>query len=65
MSKDELIKGTRSELRQGFNPTLKKFFIETTDIETENNMRIYLDKHEYEIFGKDIFQNIEYFKDKV
>jgi hypothetical protein len=65
MSKDDLIKGQSSELRQGFNPTLKKFFIEITDLETKNNITIYLDKKEYEIFGKDIFQNIEYFKDKV
>jgi hypothetical protein len=60
MSKDELIKGYPSELRQGFNPTLKKFFIEITDIETKNNIRIYLDKNEYKNFGKDIFQNIEF-----
>ena len=65
MSKDELIKGHRSDIRQGFNPTLKKFFIEINDIETEDNMRIYLDKNEYEDFGKNIFQNIEFFKDKV
>ena len=65
MSRDELIKGNPSDLRQGFNPTLKKFFIEITDIETENSMRIYLDKKEYENFGNDIFQNIEYFKDKI
>ena len=65
MSRDELIKGNPSDLRQGFNPTLKKFFIEITDIETENSMRIYLDKKEYENFGNDIFQKIEYFKDKI
>jgi hypothetical protein len=65
MSKDELIKGNPSDLRQGFNPTLKKFFIEITDIETENSMRIYLDENEYENFGNDIFQNIKYFKDKI
>ena len=64
MSKDELIKGHRIDIRQGFNPTLKKFFIEINDIETEDNMRIYLDKNEYEDFGKNIFQNIEFFKDK-
>jgi hypothetical protein len=65
MNKDELIKGHCSELKQGFNPTLKKFFIEIIDIETGNNMRIYLDKNEYENFANDIFQNIEFFKDKV
>ncbi len=31
MSKDDLITGQNSELRQGFNPTLKKFFIEVMD----------------------------------
>lgn len=65
MNKDELIKGHCSELKQGFNPTLKKFFIEITDIETENNMTIYLDKKEYEDFANDILQSIEFFKDKV
>ena len=65
MSRDELIKGNPSDLRQGFNPTLKKFFIEINDIETEDNMRIYLDKNEYEDFAKDTLQNIELFKDKV
>jgi len=63
MSKDELIKGHRSDIRKGFNPTLKKFFIEINDIETEDNMRIYLDKNEYEDFAKDTLQNIELFKD--
>jgi hypothetical protein len=65
MSKDDLIKGKSSELRQGFNPTLKKFFIEITDLETENNITIYLDKKEFEDFAKDTLQNIELFKDKV
>lgn len=55
MNKDELIKWHRSELRQGFNPILKKFFIEITDIETENSMTIYLDKKEYEDFCKRYF----------
>ena len=33
-----IINGHHSELRQGFNPTLKIFFIEITDIETENTV---------------------------
>ena len=65
MSKDDLITGQNSELRQGFNPSLKKFFIEIVDLETKNNITIYLDKKEYQEFAKDTLQNIELFKYKL
>jgi hypothetical protein len=40
-------------------------FVEIIDLETENNITIYLDKKEYQEFAKDTLQNIELFKDKV
>ena len=52
-----IINGHHSELRQGFNPTLKIFFIEITDIEAENNMRIYLEKMSMKIL-ENIFSKI-------
>jgi hypothetical protein len=44
MSKDDLIKGQSSELRQGFNPTLKKFLLKSLILKPKNNITIYLDK---------------------
>ncbi len=42
----------RMEIRCGYNKRVKKYYVEILDVDTEDNMRIYLDANEFEDFGK-------------
>ena len=56
-NKDELINTHDCELRHGFNKRIRKFYIEISDIETGNNMIVYLDREDYKEIGQTIVEN--------
>ena len=56
-NKDELINYHDYELRHGFNKRIRKFYIELSDVETGDNMRVYLDREDYKEIGQSIIEN--------
>ena len=56
-NKDELINYHDCELRHGFNKKIHNFYIKISDIETGDNMIVYLDREDYKEIGQSIIEN--------
>jgi len=55
-NKDKLINYHECELRHGFSKKIRKFYIQISDIETGNNMIVYLDREDYKEIGQTIVE---------
>ena len=62
-NKDKLINYHDYELKHGFSKKIRKFYIEISDIETGNNMIVYLDREDYKEIGQTIVENSSRYPD--
>jgi hypothetical protein len=49
---------SRIEMRHGYNIKEKKYYLELIDVDTQDNMRVYLDAEEFRDFGQTMVDNV-------
>ena len=49
---------SRLEIRHGYNVEEKQYYIELIDVDTQDNMRVYLDAKDFRDFGQSMVDNI-------
>jgi hypothetical protein len=49
---------SRIEMRHGYNIREKKYYLELIDVDTQDNMRVYLDAEDFRDFGQTIVDNV-------